>query len=128
MKNSIEKDILKGNFADAYRELLCRDYSFEFHELDRDFPKIQGGAMYLFLMYAVSQNEDAEKHLSICQYLYFGDKSFNGADSLIRWHLMQALRLSPDSRRVVRWIMSVYSGNPDCPFSEEEMEAFRQLL
>ena len=58
--------------------------SFNFEELARDFPKIDSQKMYMFLMYAISQKEDVEKHLAICYYLYFRDPYIVGADHLIR--------------------------------------------
>ena len=128
MNNPIQKYIFKGSFEKAYKELSFRNYSFAFQALNCDFPQIRTAEMYLFLMYAISQNEDAEKHLSICQYLYFDEQYVTGADSLIRWHLVQALKVSPQNNKVIRWILSVYSGNPDSPFDESEMQAFRESL
>lgn len=103
--------------------------SFNFEELARDFPKIDSQKMYMFLMYAISQKEDVEKHLAICYYLYFRDPYIVGADHLIRWHLIQALKLSPYDERVLKnWIFGVYSGNPDCPFTKKELEDYKCRL
>ena len=116
----IAKQIKDYNFCEAYEELYANGYTFCFNHLTRDLPKLN--SHYVFLMYAISRHEDVEKHLSICYYLYFMDPYIAGADSLIRWHLMQALKISPCDEKVLRdWIFGIYAGNPDSPFSEEEL-------
>ncbi len=126
---TITEQIANLNFLDAYNELCQNNYCFSFDNLTKDFPRLNSQQMYLFLMYAISQDEDVEKHLAICYYLYFMDPYIVGADSLIRWHLMQALRVSPCNVRVLKdWIFGIYDGNPDSPFSESELLAYKKIL
>lgn len=121
----IQRQINKLDFPKAYSQLCEEGYIFDFRNLSRDFPKIKSMTMYLFLMYAISQNESAEKHLAICNYLYFMEPYIGGADSLIRWHLLQALHIAPQDQAVLKsWICDIYSGNPDCPFTEEELAEY----
>lgn len=83
--------------------------------------------MYLFMMYAISQKEDAEKHVIICYVLFFGKPYIAGDDSLIYWHLKRALEISPyDPNILGNWVFGVYGANPDCPFNEEELEDFEK--
>ena len=126
---SIQKQIIKKDFNNAYNELCKNHYTFNFDDLKRDFPKINSQTMYIFLMYAISINEDVEKHLAICYYLYFIPPYILGADSLIRWHLMKALDISPYDERVLKhWIFGIYAGNPDVPFSEKELQDYSDRL
>lgn len=126
MKN-IQKMIKCMNFTCAYQKLDELDYSFNFKNLTRDFPKINSLNMYMFLMYAISQSENVEKHLSICCYLYFMDPYINGADTLIKWHILRALEISPNNQSVFKdWVFGIYNGNPDCPFDEKELAIYRQ--
>ena len=125
----IQKQLISMKFSDAYRELLENSYIFSFQNLRSNFPKVSSTKMYLFLMYAISQCEDVEKHIAICYYLYFVEPYIVGADSLIRWHLLQALKISPYNQEIIKnWILGIYGGNPDCPFSETELADYRKQL
>lgn len=127
--NIIARHIVNLNFCEAYSELAKNNYVFSFDNLSRDFPKLNSQQMYMFLMYTISKHEDVEKHLSICSYLYFMEPYVLGADSLIRWHLMQALRISPCNIRVLRdWIFGIYNSNPDSPFNESELLNYKKML
>lgn len=126
MKN-IQKMINHMNFACAYQELSELNYVFNFNNLTRDFPKINSLKMYVFLTYAISQSEDIEKHISICYYLYFMEPYINGADALIKWHILRVLELSPSNQSVFEnWIFGIYNGNPECPFDETELAIYRK--
>ncbi len=130
-KKLIQEQINKLDFAGAYSQLCQEPYIFEIDHLARDFPKIKSTTMYLFLMYAISQDESAEKHLAICNYLYFMDPYILGADSMIKWHLLQALKIarSPQDQAAIKnWILDIYRDNPDCPFTEEELTEYGRSL
>lgn len=125
---AVQRDILHLHFHDAYRELARDAYIFSFDHLSHDFPNVNSLTMYAFLMYAISQQESPDKHRAICNYLYFMDPYIVGADSLIRWHLTRILELDPGNREALSWVLSVYDGNPDCPFSQAQLEEYRQTL
>ncbi len=130
-KKLIQEQINKLDFESAYSQLCQEPYIFNIDHLARDFPKVQSTTMYLFLMYAVSQSESAEKHLAICNYLYFMTPYILGADSMIKWHLLQALKIarSPQEQAAIKnWILDIYDGNPDSPFTEEELAEYRRRL
>lgn len=125
----VEKQIIALEFSEAYSELRASGYSFNFKNLARDFPKVDVMTMYMLLMFAISLDESVEKHLAICYYLYFKEPYVQGADLLIKWHLLRSLEISPCNQDVLRnWIFGVYSGNPDCPFSTIELEEFHKQL
>ena len=112
---TITEQIANLNFLDAYNELCQNNYCFSFDNLTKDFPRLNSQQMYLFLMYAISQDEDVEKHLAICYYLYFMDPYIVG--------------VSPCNVRVLKdWILGIYDGNPDSPFSESELLAYKKIL
>ena len=115
------------DFLCAYERLKKINYSFCYTDLSEDFYGIKSTIMYMFLMYAISQEETVEKHLSICYYLYFEEPYANGSDSLIKLHLLRVLQLSPDNTSVLdNWVFGIYNGNPDCPFSDEELSAYHK--
>jgi len=122
MKN-IQNQIAQLDFSNAYETLKSLDYDYGFRNVSRDFKKIDSIKMYAFMMFAVAKDEDIVKHLTICNYLFFINPYINGADEIIRWHILRSLEISPESVDVIRnWVMSVYSGNPDCPFTENELQ------
>ena len=120
----IEKHIISGDYKEAYDEIESNIKSFDFQSL----PNIDAIHMYRFLMYAVSRNETADIHLSICNYLNYMNPIITDNDSLIKWHLVRAFEISHDKNVLKNWIFGVYSGNPDCPFSEEELNYYRSFL
>ena len=127
MKN-VQKMIRYMDFAGAYQKLSELNYCFDFKNLAQDFRKIDSLKMYMFLMYAISQAEDVEKHLSICDYLYFMEPYVTGADTLIKWHLLRVLEISPCRHEVFEnWIFGIYNGNPDNPFTEEDLIRYSQM-
>ena len=111
----------------SHGDLSMVSYEFSFDHLSHDFPKVNSLTMYAFLMYVISQEESPDKHLAICNYLTFMDPYILGADALIRWHLIRALELDPENQEVLRWIL-FYDGNPDCPFSQAQLEEYRRTL
>lgn len=124
----LRKRIRASAFEEVYITLAQKGCDFTLNELAKIFPKSDSIRMYTFLMYAISQNEDIQKHLTICDYLCFMDPYVSGADALIRWHLIRALEISPENIAVLKWITSIYCGNPDSPFSEEELDRYHQHL
>ena len=127
-RKPLQKDIMHLHFDSVYRDLSMVSYEFSFDHLSHDFPKVNSLTMYAFLMYVISQEESPDKHLTICNYLTFMEPTILGADTLIHWHLTRALELDPKNREVLRWILSVYDGNPDCPFSQAQLEEYRRTL
>lgn len=124
---SIQQSIIKLDFCGAYKELVSLNYDFCFENIVRDFKKVDSVKMYAFMMYAISQKEEITKHITICNYLYFMNPYINGADKIIRWHILRALELFPNSVSIIgRWVIDIYDGNPDCPFSDEEMYQFKK--
>ncbi len=124
MKTKIGTLIQKGDYKAAYDEIKSNGLSFCFQSL----PSIDAMQMYCFLMYAVSKNETAEIHLSICNYLYFMEPRITDNDSLIKWHLVRAFEVFHDENVLRNWIFGVYAGNPDCPFNDDELNYYRTFL
>lgn len=124
-KNQICNMIKKFDFSNAYKKLCQQHYSFCFDNLSVDFKEINSMLMYQFLMYSISKEESVERHLSICNYLYFMEPHITDSDSLIKWHLLRALEISPYDKNIIdNWIFGIYNGNPDCPFSDNELKHY----
>ena len=129
MNRKILQDKINNyDFQTPYKMLCAEDYMFCFEHLAVDFPKVNSLTMYAFLMYAISQRETSIKHLAICNYLYFMEPYVVGADALIKWHLDRAQDIDMNNEQVLGWILSVYSGNPDSPFAESQLDSFRKTL
>ena len=105
-----------------------KNISFDFQSLSTNIKIDNAIQMYCFLMYAISKKETAEIHLSICNYLSFMEPHITDDDSLIKWHLVRAFDISHDAEVLNNWIFGVYSGNPDCPFSNDELAYYRSFL
>lgn len=125
----IENKIKKLDFSEAYKDLISLNYDFRLENIAKDFKHTSSITMYAFLMFAVSQNENAILHITICNYLYFMDPYINGADQMIKWHALRILERFPENISAIsRFVIGIYEGNPDCPFSDAEMERFRAAI
>ncbi len=125
----IEKKINKFDFVNAYNDLCTENFGFKFSNLTQYFPKVKATTMYLFLTYAISINESVELHLSICNYLYFMDPYILGADRLIKTHLNRILEIDYYNTDALKnWIFGVYYGNPDNPFTLEELIEYKKRI
>lgn len=124
--NAIQKQIQKLDFYNAYNNLSSANYDFSIENVARDFKKVKSITMYAFLMFAISMEESTAKHITICNYLYFFNPYINGADQLIRWHILRAWEMFPQSAsEIYRWVINVYGGNPDCPFTDNELQKIK---
>ena len=128
MKSKLKKYIQSGDYFTAYNLIESANISFDFRSLSSYTEGIDAIQIYRFLMYAISKNETAELHITICNYIFFVKPHFTDEDSLIKWHLVRAFDLSHDIAILKNWIFGVYSGNPDCPFSDKELDYYRKFL
>lgn len=123
---TIQNQIIQFDFLKAYEYLKSLNYDFCFENITRDFKKVDSVTMYAFMMFVISQEEDATKHITICNYLYFMNPYINGADQIIRWHVLRALEMFPQSISMIHcWARSIYDGNPDCPFTDAEWQKIK---
>lgn len=126
---TIQDQIVQLDFFIAYENLISLNYDFRFESITKDFKKVDSVTMYAFMMFAISQKEDATKHITICNYLYFMNPYINGSDKIIRWHILRALEMFPESVSMIcRWVMSIYDGNPDCPFTDAELQKIKSAI
>ena len=128
MKAKKHNYIKRHDYRAAYEEMKANRIPFDFDSISTYFKKNDAVSMYRFLMYAISREETAQLHLAICYYLFFMDPIFSDNDSLIKWHLVRAFDISHDEDVLNNWIFGIYSGNPDCPFSDEELDYYRTFL
>ena len=125
---AVQNQIIQLDFLKAYEHLKSLNYDFCFENTARDFKKVNSVTMYAFMMFVISQ-EDATKHMTICNYLYFMNPYISGADQIIRWHILRALEMFPQSASMIRcWVMSIYDGNPDCPFTDVELQKIKSKV
>ena len=102
----------------------------------RDFPKSQFGidVEHDFEPKYITIRGKGELLAKLRKSAKKADKIYLATDpdregEAISWHLMQALRVSPCNVRVLKdWIFGIYDGNPDSPFSESELLAYKKIL
>ena len=126
--NTINKLIKTYRFPEAYQEVIKTNAEFSFDYLYIHLKKINTETVVLFLIYANTIEEDISKYLCILNYLYFIAPYVVGNDIIIYHFVKEALAFSPNDSKILSWVLSVYGGNPDCPFSENELSEFRKLI
>lgn len=120
----IEKQIKKGLYFDAYKSLISEDFSFKLNNIVTCFPKLNSIQIYMFLIYTISKEETIEKYIAICENLLYINPYIEDSYSLISWHLREALKIFPKNISIEHWIIDIFWGNPDSPFSDEELCKF----
>ena len=126
--NTINKLIKTYQFPDAYLEVTKLNDGFSFDVLCSHLRNVKTETMVLFLIYANTIDEDISKYLCILNYLYFVAPYVVGDDIVIAHFVKEALAFSPNDPRILSWVLSVYGGNPDCPFNEHDMTEFKKAM
>jgi len=118
-----------GAFSALHDRLVEEGYGYLFAKLASDFDGVPGAMKYAFLMHEIAVRESAELHLLICDTLLYFDTFFVYIWPVLRWHLLRALAVAPESVDVLQWITSTFGdGHPDSPFTPEELSGFDARL
>ena len=120
----INNQILSGDYEQAFMELENINYSYSIDDLQKDFPKIKNITLYSFLMYLLYKEERPIFHFSLCQLLMY-DPFFYNKNIAIYKHVMHCFEIAPYYTKLYQWVIDEYDGNPDSPFSLNEMELFK---
>ncbi len=112
------------DYEKAYNLMEREHASYDLNTLVKFFPKCNSLSLYTFLMYSISKNETVEKHLAICQCLYFLNPYILDSDSLIRWHAYRAFSIEDVHQKMKSWIIEIYGTNPASPFDHCELCSF----
>ena len=117
----IERQIKKRLYFDAYKSLISEGFSFSLNNIVTCFPKLNSIQIYMFLMYTISKKETIEKYIAICENLLYINPYIEDSYSLISWHLREALKFFPKNITIEHWIIDIFWGNPDSPFTNQEL-------
>ena len=127
--NKFRKYTNKCDFDGLYRELAAEHYDYTLENFTRDFNKISSEKKFAYLHYLIANEETPELHLLVCDFLLYTDTFFFDIYPVVKWHLKRALEISPNSVEVLGWIIGIFAnGNPDSPFSGEELRAYNERL
>lgn len=118
---SIQEKFSKCLYREVYESLSKDGFKFTLNNIVSMFHKVSSFELYVFLMYAISQNETVEKHITICESLLYMDPYIVGTPELVYWHVNQALKIKPKDIKVMSWVIDVFYGDPSSPFSDEEL-------
>lgn len=126
--NTIRNQIEKGFYQEVFEQLDRDGYIFSYETFIKKFRKVSTEICYCFLMYAISKHETVDKHMTICELLMYEPPFVVDYDSLVAWHIRQALKLSPQNTSIKEWVITVYNQSPDCPFTNQELNLFAQAV
>ncbi len=118
------KLLKKRDYEAVYQKLVDIDFEYSFGNIIRLFPRCKPEEIYTFLMYSIAKEESAEKHIAVCEFLYFGPQYIYEATTMIRWHILRAIEIDKTNVKAMSWAMDVFGADPSSPFSEKEMTSF----
>lgn len=131
MKNinkNINKNMSDGNYKVVYDTLKANGYVYTLEEFSHDFSKVDSIKKYCYLLYVMSVEETPEIHLLICDLLMFTDTCFFDIYPVIRWHIVQALKINSQFKNALSWAINIFYHHPDSPFSCEELYHYALLV
>lgn len=124
----IQKMMYRYQYKDVYEILSEENFSFSFSDVLEKFPRIDGSQLYMFYMYAISRNETGKRHLAASETLLYLDPYMDGADDLIRWHLIRGMQINPLDISIVRFAVRTYYKRESSPFSDKELLGYARLV
>lgn len=99
---------------------------FSIDNLYREFKETDEFRMYTFIQYVLACEPSVEAHLAAATLVLYGGMNFDGDFVLARQHLIDALKIEPNNLKVLEYILITFPGCPDSPFSDDEIEKFRE--
>ena len=118
----------KRDFETAYKMLDEQRFVYSLNNVVKMFPRCDSLLLYAFLMYAVSKEDTAEKHITICECLIYINPYVYEANSLVYWHIMHVLSLEDGRIKAMSWAIEVFGADPSSPFSNTELKAFAKSV
>ena len=125
---NLTKLLKKRDFETAYNILEEQGFVYSINNVAKIFPKCNSLLLYAFLMYAVSKEDTAEKHTTICECLIYIEPYINEANSLVYWHIMHVLSVEKGRIKAMSWAIELFGADPSSPFSIMELEAFAKCV
>ena len=132
--NTINKCLLKKinrywkecNYRSLYENLKEKEYDYTIEKFDRDFCKISSMNKFCYLIYLLSKDYSVKNVILVCNFLTFTDTFFYDIHVVIKMIMLQALNAFPRDKMLLEWIISIYEGHPDSPFSKSEIDLYKK--
>lgn len=127
MKN-ISTLMKKHDFKSLYELLEEENYKYTIDNFERNFKKYSSTDKFSYLIYLIARERNVENTLLICDFLMFTDTFFDDVHTVIYDFLCQGLQIFPDNTELLQWIVSIYEGHPDSPFTLSELAEIKMRL
>lgn len=118
----------KGDYYSVYTILKTQGYDYSIENIAKDFGSIGSMDKFCYLVYLLSNEYSVKNSLLICDFLMYTDTFFYDIHPVIRMIIKRAIELYPTENSLVKWVVTNYEGNPDSPFDNQEMMAYKAKL
>ena len=115
-------------YSRIYETLKQVEYGYTIDEFQRDFQKIESSNKFCYLVYLNSVECSVKNVLLLCEFLIYTDTFFHDIYPVVGYYLRHTVEKFPDNPQLLEWICLTFEGNPDSPFTLEEIEVFRKHL
>ena len=116
------------DFRTVYESLNEINYNYTIENFERDFKKNDSADKFCYLVYLISKEKIPANVLLLCDFLMYTDTFFYDVHAVIYDYLCQIMRLFPDDKKVLEWVVATYDSHPDSPFHVDEIEEFKIKL
>lgn len=123
---SINRFIASGNYKEAYDGLKKVQYKYTLENFSKDFFGVDSLNKYNFLLYVLAKNPTVNLVLLICDTLMYLEPPFYDIYPVIRWHILNTVKLFSDFETIVLklWTIDSFYEHPSSPFSDKEIYTF----
>lgn len=124
-KFNINNEFLKYWKNKDYYSLYCylNSISFEYklETFQKCFKGLNENEIFNYLVFLLSKDPSATNVIFVCDYLIYMNPPFYDVYSVIGMFLRYSLSIKKDEK-LIEWILITFEGNPDSPFSLQELE------
>ena len=124
----IINNINEYRFEKAYETISSNKLLVLCDYLRSEVKHVSNDKKLLFLLYVASRNPEITVIVSLCEYLFYYPPFIEGNHQIIKVFVLYALKAHPNSIDLLSWVVDTYSGNPDSPFQDSELEVFKKLI
>lgn len=126
-----KKDFLKlwkqKDFKAVYYYLENIHFEYKLDTFEKLVAGLNVNEIFNYLVYLVSVQPSTKNVIFVCEYLLYIDPIFYDIYSVIGMFLRYKLSLGIDEA-LKKWILMIFEGSPDSPFSIEELNEMKKKL
>ena len=123
----LNRFLKQRDYVALYYHLKSANYVYNIDAWSRDFGHADDDKQFGYLMHLLSMDYSVDNVLLICDYILYCSKYWI-FDLQVRFILDHALSLYPSDRRLINTLLSTYIGNPDSPYSVQELDKYQEIL